>query len=436
MSDLDFQFDWENPQGAKGPELRATWARLTIKAGDTVITRLIDDCSRSLRESVYGPLYPIAEWITMNWWNLLHEVEVPGSARGRLYSRRHNLRFAGEGFALPDIKFAPTGRTTDLTWSRRAYPAARRSFVEEGSLTADTDSVREQFERFVTAVVARLESEQVAATPLQEEWAAIQAADSDETEFCKVAASLGEDPFAMDDGARDQLIDVAGRVPAGLVDEFFAATDFGHMTRALAGVEKSVANLSKSCYSLPRLRYMRETPRPCGDTPWHAGYLFARVLRTARGLKDDLFADNRSLAEAIDCDPSAFQHAVHSAPVGDLSFDALVAPAADGNPAFVTSKHRETSQRFAFCRALYEYLTSGQGQATPTALVSHAHSDRQRANRAFAAEFLAPASLLRESIDGTILDQEAMDELGAHFGVSSWVIRHQITNHKIAEIVQ
>jgi len=68
------------------------------------VTQLIDGRSRALREAVYGPLYPLAEWVAMNWWSLRHEVETSQTGRWRTYAKRHSLRAVGEGFALPDLR--------------------------------------------------------------------------------------------------------------------------------------------------------------------------------------------------------------------------------------------------------------------------------------------------------------------------------------------
>ncbi len=78
---------------------------------------------------------------------------------------------------------------------------------------------------------------------------------------------------------------------------------------------------------------------------------------------------------------------------------------------------------------LAEAITS-QGDA----LVTKANTERQRCNRAFAAEFLAPAASLRARVDHPLVDDEQVDELAEEFGVYTQVIRHQIKNHKIAEL--
>ena len=67
-------------------------------------------------------------------------------------------------------------------------------------------------------------------------------------------------------------------------------------------------------------------------------------------------------------------------------------------------------------------------------LITKAHSERQQRNRAFAAEFLAPESGLRQRVTRPVVDGDDIDELAAAFGVSSLVVAHQIQNHGIAEV--
>lgn len=434
MSDLKFQFEWEDPQGARGSELRATWARLSIRAGAGPVTRLIDESSKGFRDAVYGPLYPVAEWIAMNWWSLFHEVEAPGTQRWRSYARRHSLCHAGEGFVLPDLRIKPSGRMTDLNWFPRAFPKAGVSFVEAGNLSLPTEAIRQELFGFVTSVVERLLSENVTGTPLQEEWNAILSMAPEEAAFCETAAALGEDPFAMEESDRDELLEIAGAVPSGLLGEFVAATDFDDISNSLENLNKVLEQVGNSTASLPSLAALRDQAPAIqtAATPWDQGYEFARGLRDQIGLNGHLLATDKELANALSTDEQSLREAILTPVKPQWEFDALVGTASDGNPVFATSKRREDSQRFAVCRGLFEYLTRADGERS--ALVSRAFSDRQRANRAFAAEFLAPEKLLRERILFDVLDGEQIDDLAEEFGVSSMVIRHQVENHRIARI--
>ena len=55
-------------------------------------------------------------------------------------------------------------------------------------------------------------------------------------------------------------------------------------------------------------------------------------------------------------------------------------------------------------------------------------TDFQQLTRAFAAEYLAPAEQLRERMRDGCTSATA---LGEEFGVSPWVISHQMENHNL-----
>ena len=82
-------------------------------------------------------------------------------------------------------------------------------------------------------------------------------------------------------------------------------------------------------------------------------------------------------------------------------------------------------------RALADYL--GRVESSPGILSSLA-TDRQARSRAFAAEFLAPAQSLRARLDKEFADEDVIDDLGNEYGVSSYVIAHQIKNHNLANL--
>ena len=84
--------------------------------------------------------------------------------------------------------------------------------------------------------------------------------------------------------------------------------------------------------------------------------------------------------------------------------------------------------RFLLCRALGEVFYS-RGDA----LLTKGATARQRLNRAFAAEFLAPSRSLAKRIVHPTVDGEQVDDLAEEFGVSTRVIQHQLENHQIAE---
>lgn len=434
MSNLNIHFEWEDPCGARGPELRATWARLTILVDKTPVTRVLDRRSHSVRTAIYGPLYPLAEWVATHWWALLHEVETPGTQRQGTYPERHNLAFAQEGFALPELEFVSCGQEMILRWNTADATRANVSFLESGSLIVPTVEVREELTRFISGVVARLDAEKVSGTLLQQEWDSILACDAEERAFCETAASLGLDPFALDDADRARLVNAHAALAPEVSDEFLAAVDFQTIADAYDSLQDSIKQIKQSTTSLRGIEDLRRN-HPSIDRsvkPWGQGYEFARALRAQLGLNGTILHDLNGLARAMQVDPTTLERAILTPRQPQSTFDAVVGTNDQGSPGFVIVKRWEGSRKFALCRSLYEYLTGPQPHCV--ALVSKAHSDRQRANRAFAAEFLAPTSLLRQRIQGDMVAEEQLDDLAGQFGVSPWVIRHQIENHDLASV--
>lgn len=116
----------------------------------------------------------------------------------------------------------------------------------------------------------------------------------------------------------------------------------------------------------------------------------------------------------------------------ERELEAIAAPTQLGSPMIgVSSGRAEARRRFLVCRALGGFLASGSA-----ALVTTRGTERQRRNRAFAAEFLAPAVAIRERLPQGRLGEEDLAELAETFSVSEWVIRHQVENHGLAELAE
>lgn len=108
-----------------------------------------------------------------------------------------------------------------------------------------------------------------------------------------------------------------------------------------------------------------------------------------------------------------------------------LAERSNGNVGLVLRRGPQASETFRCARLIGELLGTSEsvGAATST------QSARQKRNRAFAAEFLVPAESLRDRVGPyTLHEGDDLDVIAAEYGVSSWVVRHQIENHRIAEL--
>lgn len=446
MNELQFDFEWENPMGAAAPELAATWAHLVIRVNETLVTQVHDYGARSVRDGIYLPLYPMAEWLVTHWWPLLHEPEVPRRALHRDYPHRHNLRFAREGFALPSLTFRPLNGKIELDWRSVDFSACGVRFLQEGSTVFDSEGVKDAVTRLIESVVGRLEIEGIRGTPLQEEWQTILEAGPEERQFCKVAGTLGLDPYSLTEEGQVSIIRVAEDLPVELTDDFFAIADFTDLVAQAARLRSGLEAVRTQKANLAPLQELRGRLVKIDPlrAPWAEGYALARQLRrdfqlegrTARTVEDvgAFFGlSPRDLKSAV-ASWQGDDQALAFAPGRSVRFyDALVGTNELGSPGFLLQKQHESSRMFAFCRALFEYLTASTG---PAALISSALSERQKRNRAFAAEFLAPAEMLQEIVSGSLLDSEEVEDLAAQFGVSIYVIRHQLENHHLAQVME
>jgi IrrE N-terminal-like domain len=423
MPEFHIDLEWEESPHERTLELNATWARLAMYAGDVPITKVEDHRSGSVRNGIYVPLYPIAEWMVANWWFLWNEwrTDRPDS--------RHNLLAAREGFALPDLSFLPTETRTQLLWRPKAASQLDRvSFLVEGSRVLSKETVQQELRGFIEAVVQRLDDRGVDGSFLVGEWNAILEAekDPDQKRFCEQAARLGLDPFDSERHIEDTIEEIETVLPQTVIDDFCDAVTPIQIPSGVKAVKEFMDSVDALPYEgcWPDLRASLQISN--GLAPWKYGYEQAHRLRSHLGIKDSIRGELVSfLGNAL----GSFAVRPFEAPAG---IEAMAAPTHTRAPRFgiPNGAIREDSRRFRLCRALSDFLTLDE-----PSLVTRSQTEHQQRNRAFAAEFLAPAALIRDRIATDRVSEEELEDLAQEFGVSGFVIRHQIENHNLATIV-
>ena len=199
-------FDWVEAPPSADALAQSTMAALTIEVDGSVVTSVLDRRSRSSRDHVVTPLGYVAEWLVGNWWRLFHEVEDARTPRAG-FAEAHDLAFVGEGYLLPSLTIAPTPQQMRLRWQRRQPSHSTIEFTEQGEALVDRYELEEVLRHLVEVVRDRLAGDEVTGDFLNREWSAIQAVADDEREFCRAAALLGQDPFAVPRPLAEQLID-------------------------------------------------------------------------------------------------------------------------------------------------------------------------------------------------------------------------------------
>ena len=437
MPQFNFHTQYVDSEGVKGSELAETWATLEIRAGDSCVTRVLDHRAKTVRDFVHVPVYPLAEWLATNWWFLTYELENPTKEGDPEFHRRHSLSANSEGYAFPNLEVVPAGACTRISWTQDLSPWSKVEFLERGELWVDSGAFRETCIDFVDGVIRRLVSRGVDHTFLQEEWAAVQAADQEESRFCATAGALGRDPYSLDDPERDRILSLDDKL-GSLLDEATPALESGKLDEGCSAIAGAIAKAKTNGIPLNRLGRLRSDLFPGvypGKQPWQAGYGLAQELRRKLDLGGEPLPTNKEIADALDEKMELLNRATQPVDFSDGAplVDGVVTFADGGIPGFAFRGHSEDGRRFRFCRALAEVLVSPGSDA----LLTRARSERQHRNRAFAAEFLAPSSALSDWISPrSVVDSDDIGELATKFGVSSYVIERQIVNHGIAKASQ
>lgn len=439
MPRLEFEMEWQEAEHVRGEELTATWACLTIRLGDRSISRVFDKRAKTVRDGIFIPVYPLAEWLVENWWSLLYEFENPLKRHDADFIWRHSTAYARQGYALPGLEIISSESRTKLRWAPDLLKWSGIEFIGPGGEEwIDKESFRDACEQLVSAVVRRLATIGVEGTRLQRDWAVIQATDTEEEEFCRVAGGIGWDPYALSEKERDLVQKIDRELTHDVLEQAVPILDPAKLDADIEAIVRGLRVGREARVPLLEFRKMRGVIVGIAGnepyaTPWKVGYDLAHEARRHLGLNGQALPSFEAIGRAIAESPAVLEAATRPVDFGAAALvDGLVAQAESDDPGFAFQDRHDESLRFHFCRALAEVLMH-PGQDS---LITRAKSDRQRLSRAFAAEFLAPADALRERIRTSEIGEDDVARLTKEFGVSSFVIQHQLENHQIAKFPQ
>jgi hypothetical protein len=421
------RIEWLDAPGVSTTELASTWARYEIWIDGRCVTQ-VEDSDGTFRRSVYGSLYPLAEWVAANWWLLGNDIRPSAvdsrywtwpSVRAQPWLVHHNLRAAGDGMAWPNLTVVPEGYITRAVWvPDRDRTLGPVRFVSVGDAWVRSEEVTEGLAKLVDHVLDRLAEAGLPKTRLSEEWAEIASTDEEEGAFCRTVARLGLDPYSVDDRTAAEVLDVAERLPVALAGDFFDSADPRDVRRAGAWTLRALGAATTAAAMAPNtLQPLYEATSTdsallvSAERPWTTGYRMAQQVRQA--------LEVRSI-DRFDISPWVGKTTYGRDSAGIQG----VAAVAQSRCGLVQG----TSQTsFGQARALGRVLTRPQQHSF---ILSAARSHDERVAGAFAAELLAPAAGIRQALDalGGRLDDAAFDAVAGRFRVSPLVIRHQYEN--------
>lgn len=425
MNAFSITFDWIDFGCHDNPLIDGTFANVCIKCGDSVVTQVHDKKARTIRDFISVPLYPLVEWLTANWWALFYECDALGKAEAREpFSYRHSLRVAEEGFALPDLRICSEGDEMLLAWHPSLGSYQNIDFIGQGACRMPTAAVDEVFASLVDAVLGRLAAKKIDSSWLAREWAVIQNSDSQENSFCSAAGWLGLIPYSMDETIGREILSVWNRLSRGLRRDVFCAASSDTLRDVGQWVEDVIGESGVAAGEAhPWKGLFNSTVTSDSHTPWEIGYKLAVDARRRFGLEIDDVVDPEKL-------PDMKMQFTQTRNPPIPSVQGLFCFRDHREAVCFTARQRSESRRFLAARGLMGWL---YGEQDVVSLLSTTLDRRQRQQRAFAAEFLVPAEALKQRITTHRATEDQVVKLAEHFGVSDFVILHQLKNHHIAE---
>ena len=439
---IRFRVEWQDAPGVKDAVLARTWCRLAIEAGGRLVTEVLDDRSRSLRGGIYGSAFPLSQWIVENWWFLLNEsyrfpaaygsrdlARTPGD---RAWIQRHSMLAARQGGVLPDLTIYRDEGSVVARWmpdvEDTTHPFLR--FTGSGEVQMDPDEAKRGLAELVELVMGRLEGfPDTEVGMLRSEWVGIQESMGQARELCEWSARLGLDPHDPDELTEDEagaIMSLVSPLEDSVRNDLLDAEQLRSLRADLEWLNQAQSLAADAGGPVNPVPTMSKVE---GKTAHELGYTCATALR------HHLCASDK--CEPIgDMDDTLHRLGWAQSPSRTLGAHSegplkVAVERSDGGASVAVAPESDAcGERFGLARSIFLRHFSDGGCRR---LVTEAHTWEQRASRAFAAEFLAPAAGLSRHI-GERVSHGEIDHLAEHYEVSPSVVVHQIQNHRLAWI--
>ena len=426
---LSIRYEWEQMHEGD-PTIRYTFGSLRIALGDVVATRVHSIESKSVREFVRVPIYPLAEWLAFSWWRLTCE-STPATANVSWFMS-HRTASVGHGFVWPNLTISSDGEQIEIRCApTRASDASPIQYLNEGSLFLSVDEFEREITELIQNTIRRLDDVGLTDTNLHALWRdlSIERGSPSTTRYRTWEARLGFDPEEGPEALIESVGDLARQVGIGAMSEVASALSGRDPSHDLTLVTE-LAQVQGYRASFDKLHLDREQLMPVESAPtnvWQRGYDLARQVRSQIGNDSDPVY-NEWLSELLGLQAGSL---TASESTSGLHWLEMAHRDRRGRSWWVTFRSvNSNGRRFAASRYLAESLLSDvQDLWLP---LTDTHTYRQRLQRSFAAEFLCPVQALRDFLNRDYTDSR-VDEAADYFQVSPLIVSHQIDNHGLQQ---
>ncbi|MBF0107629.1 MAG: hypothetical protein HQL76_00435 [Magnetococcales bacterium] len=421
---------WLTPDHGSDP-ICHTSAHLYVRVNGHLATKVFNDWTRTVEESVPLSAYPLALWLVSSWWRL-HWESLSEQRSDVGWRLAHEMRGAGHGFLWPPLRFEPDGAmvTVRCTPPDLDVPEPIRylnRFVTSMPVAGFTEGIA----TFIQTVIDRLEDSGIRETPLRMLWREVtgERVDPETAAYRRMEALLGWESDEAPDDVMDDFQGLSLEAGPEAVIEVAAACAGMRPGELLKGIRRGTADTSGVPVRLSELFKLRDelSGMPgAADPPWKRGWDWAQASHRRLGLDSRPVTSGclTQIMEFTERELNGKEAPMAGAPLGL----AIKGEGEQRSRLFFRSKSC-TERRFEVARWMGDALMAPSGDRWLPA--TDAKTARQKMQRAFAAEFLVPIEALKEFLGGALADEERIEEAGEHFSVSPLTIRSHLANHRL-----
>ena len=392
---------WLNTSSSDPEE--KTIIRLIVSVSDHVITRNVSKRGGGDSNAINTSLLPVTQFISDNWWALLHEPVRPKITDQ--FRARHRLDTGTRSYSFPALALWSGGDSTILAdWAIFENPHSTISFITPDP-REPAQLIRDQVEdTLMDLVEATLERSAGSSEELRSSWDRVTQSigNSEERNYCIAAGRLGLDPYDPD--TPDLTVWTEG-INESLFTDVAEVADVENLPETLNWIRENET----------RLKLFPETDISFFGAPekddlrlpaWVSGVETAKRIQATLGL--DLGNPRRVVDELLGSLVAESGELSAEGPTGVTAMVQRLASAARIGTIAKSARQR----RFRGCAAIYLGWTATDGEERAT---TEAATRRQQSSRAFAAEMVAPRDVLLDRATADGFDDEDLWNLAGEF---------------------
>lgn len=421
-SEQDFSFTLNWTDVASDP----TSARFKLEAGGCNLFRAENRWSQSVDDMPHLSALPVARWLAQSWWRLRWELAAgPRPSHG--WRMAHEIAAAGEGFLWPRVSFVSDGQSmqVDSTPSDGGTRDMLR-YLQGAHASIPVAKFEDTVDLFIETVIERAAGT-VVGRELAGVWSEVLAErrDPQASLYRRTEAVLGFDPddapsaqieaflTAFRISGADAGLEIAAVLkshnPAEQLEAAFAeirsiASIAARITQDITS-EVVGLDLSSTERAVVTGRRLAIRARVAADIS-AAGPVMDSRLTELMGIRLTDLEDPSKTASS------------------KLPFT-LAQTSPNGEDRILFKSKNPQSRRFSLARLLCDTITRRAEFWHPA---TDSQSARQKLQRAFASEFLAPIAALADYLSGQF-DEDSQAGAAEYFDVAQLMIRSQLANN-------